>query len=156
MITNNPLSDFIEAIKLDIVNSIQEKGRYATGETIRKIEHVDEELRSILYGPAYIDALEFGRKPTSPGAPAGNPTVYDQIQIWAAAKGIPEFVSADGKQINVWRAITEKIHRYGYPGKPGVLTEPLSDENINNRLQETLDQIATLTATNVAQSLHIA
>lgn len=123
------LTDLINNIKTDVINSMQSKGRYATGETVAALETVVNDDTGQLLAPAYIDALELGRGPTSPGATAGDPPLIDKIKEWTAAKGI---------DINPY-AITKQIHKQGYPGKPGVLTEPLSDDNINMRVDEAME-----------------
>jgi len=63
----------------------------------------------------------------------GNPPMIQRIQQWCQAKGIPDKAA--------W-AIKKKIDKVGYPGKPGLLTEPLGDDNINQRLNETSSDIA--------------
>ena len=145
--SNNPLSDFVALIKEDLIHSLQSYKRVATGRTIEALEQVDEDRRSTLYGPEYIDNLEFGRKPTPEGTPAGDPTLVEAISNgWLQARGIPL-----GK---AW-AVANSIHKNGYSGTPGVLTTPLGDDNINKRLDETVNQLAELTAVEIADSLHI-
>lgn len=128
------LNNFIDAIKTDVINSIQANGRYATGQTVKELTPVISDNYAALLAPEYIDALEYGRKPTRPNAPTGDPTVFERIQEWCAAKGITDKGAA--------YAITKNIHKNGYPGKPGVLTEPLSDDNINAKLKILMEQIA--------------
>ncbi|MDR3551215.1 MAG: hypothetical protein P4L31_07420 [Candidatus Babeliales bacterium] len=137
------LNNIINAIKTDVINSMQAHGQYATGQSINQLETIVDGESGQLLAPFWIWALEFGRKPTSPGAAAGDPTLYQSICIWAAAKGIAEFSTNDkGEKINVWRAITAYIHKNGYPGKQGVLTEPLSDDNVNSRINEQMEVFA--------------
>lgn len=133
--SENPISDFIAAVKVDLVHSLQSHNRVASGKTIEAIEQVDEGEKSSLLVPKYVDYLEKGRPPTSPDAPKGDPTVFDQIQEWVAHKGIP---------IGAAWAITQNIHKNGYPGTPGVLTTPLSDDNLNKRADEAASNLADI------------
>lgn len=144
--SENPISDFIAAVKIDLVHSLQSNDRVASGKTVESINQVDLDGRSYLEANAYIENLEYGRPPTSPNAAKGNPTVFDEIQDWVISRGIP---------LGAAWAITKKIHEKGYPGTPGVLTTPLSEGNINNRLHKTMGDLADITAANVAESLHI-
>ncbi len=128
------LTDLINSLKTDVINSMQAKGRFASGETIAALEtaEIDEQIQ--LLAPWWIDALEVGRQPTSPNAPAGDPTVFEEIQKWIAAKGL---------DLNPY-AVTKNIHKKGYPGKPGVLTEPLYDYNVDQRATEAAENLASL------------
>lgn len=131
--TRQVLTDFLTAVRTDVVNSLQSNGRFATGETIANIEVEATDSDGQITAPWWIDALEVGRKPTSPGASAGDPPMIDRIKAWCAAKGIDEKAA--------W-AIKKSIDKKGYPGKPGVLTEPLSDDNINSKLNMAAELIA--------------
>jgi hypothetical protein len=144
--SNNPLADFIGLIKEDLIHSLQTNDRVASGKTIETLEQVDMDHRSYLEANAYIENLEFGRPPTSPDAPKGDPTLFDEIQEWVGTRGIP---------LGAAWAITQQIHEKGYPGTPGVLTTPLSEENINDRLDQTMGDLADITAANIAESLHV-
>lgn len=128
----------VDAIKIDVINSMQSTGRYATGQTIKQIETVERDGKVQLLAPDYVDILERGRGPTSPNAPRAEPSVYDRIKQWCAAKGI---------DTNAAYPITRAIHKYGYKSKPGVLTEPLSDDNINKRANEVAGKLANLLIT---------
>lgn len=130
---NQILSDLIEAIKTDVINSMQAKGRNATGETIAALESVLTPDNGQLLASWWIDALEVGRKPTSQGAIQGEPPMIDNIKAWCEAKGI---------DVSLAWAIKKSIDKNGYPGTPGVLTEPLSDDNVNMRLDEATSKMA--------------
>lgn len=127
------LTNFLTAVRTDVVNSMQASGRFATGETIANIDVEATDSDGQITAPWWIDALEKGRKPTSSGATAGDPPMIDRIKAWCAAKGIDDKAA--------W-AIKKSIDKKGYPGKPGVLTEPLSDDNINSKLDIALELIA--------------
>lgn len=148
------ITKFIDTLRVDVINSMQSSGQSATGQTAAQLQIYNDESDQTLTGPFWIDTLEFGRKPTKPGAPAGTPTVYENIVAWATAKGIPEFETNDkGQKINVWRAITAHIHKYGYEGKPGVLSAPLGDDNVNNRLADTMEQLASMEVENMIDTV---
>lgn len=126
------LTECINDIRNDVINSLQANGRYATGDTIANLVDTVGEDYAALFAPWWIDALEYGRKPTSPGAPTGDPTLFERIEAWIAAKGL---------DLNPY-AVTKKIHKYGYPGTPGILTEPLSDDSIDKHVSEAANIIA--------------
>ena len=150
------LNNILNNIKIDVINSLQANGQYATGQTISQLETITDGDSGQILAPFWIWALEYGRKPTSPGAAAGDPTLYQSICVWAAAKGIAEFSTNDkGETVNVWRAITAYIHKYGYAGKQGVLTEPLSDDNVNMRINEQMEIFADEQAKEVLDLINI-
>ncbi len=132
---NQILNDLITSIKTDVINSLQSKGRNATGETIANLTDVVADNYAALLAPWWIDALEVGRKPTSQGATQGTPPMIDNIKAWCEAKGI---------DVGFAWAIKKSIDKNGYPGKPGVLTEPLAlaDTHINNASQQLADNQA--------------
>ena len=132
---NDQLILFLELLKTDVINSMQANDRFATGQTVQQIMIVENDDNVQLQFPDYMMALETGRAPTSAGAMQGNPPMIGRIQQWCQAKGISDKAA--------W-AIKKSIDKKGYPGKAGILTEPLSDENINMRLDPTLDDMATL------------
>ncbi|HXP53146.1 MAG TPA: hypothetical protein VN922_24595 [Bacteroidia bacterium] len=134
MTTPQIISTALTAIRNDVINSLQANGRNATGETIAALEIALTESGGQLLAPWWIDALEVGRKPTSQGAVQGNPPMIERIKEWCAAKGIDSAAA--------W-AIKKSIDKYGYPGKPGVLTQPLelADAHINNALEEIAENL---------------
>lgn len=84
--------------------------------------------------PGYVQLLETGRKPTSANAVPGNPPMIQRIQQWCREKGIPDKAA--------W-AIKKSIDKHGYKGKPGILSIPLGDDNINSRLDILMPCIAS-------------
>jgi len=131
---NDQLIQFLELLKTDVINSMQANGRYATGQTAKEIIITIDGDSVQLQFPDYIMALETGRAPTGKDATPGNPPMIQRIMEWCQAKGI------SGKA--AW-AIKKSIDKKGYPGKPGILSEPLGDDNINLRLDPVMDDIAT-------------
>jgi hypothetical protein len=59
--------------------------------------------------------------------------MIDRIKQWCQAKGIPEQAA--------W-AIKKSIDKKGFPGTPGILSEPLGDANIDLRLSQNIAPIA--------------
>lgn len=140
------LTPVFDVIKEDVINSMHANNRVATGETMREIEVRLLPNKIQLLAPEYIDALEQGRKPTRSGAPASDPTLSERLKAWCRARGIDE---------NRRFAIARKIHREGYKGTPGVLTEPLSDQNVNSRMDEALGKASQLMAKEFADTLKV-
>ena len=142
--TDQILAEIATSIGTDVINSMQAKGRYATGQTARQIETVSSPGTAKLLAPDYIDHLEKGRSPTSSNPKPGDPPMIERIKAWCAAKGIPDKAA--------W-AIKKNIDKYGYKGKPGVLSEPLSDENINLRVTQGMDKLTDTLLPKIAESL---
>lgn len=140
------LTDLITGLKTDVINSMQSKGKYATGETVANLTDAVSNDYAALFAPWWIDALEVGRKPTSQGAQPGTPPMIDNIKAWCLAKGIP---------IGAAWAIKKNIDKVGYPGKPGVLTEPLSDDNVNARVNVACELISQIQGERVAELFNV-
>jgi hypothetical protein len=131
--TNDHLTTFLESLKTDVINSMQANGKYATGQTAGQITIEGDGDKMQLQLPAYMQTLENGRAPTGKNATAGSPPIIDRIKQWCQAKGIPDKAA--------W-AIKKSIDKNGYKGVPGILTEPLGDDNINLRLNQAADPMA--------------
>lgn len=144
--SHEPLSQLLESLKTDVINSMQAKGRYATGQTANHITIVTDGNKAQLQVPAYMQALETGRGPTTKNATQGNPPMLQRIQQWCRAKGLPDKAA--------W-AIKKSIDKKGYKGTTGILTEPLSNENINLRLSPLLETLVAETTEQILNSLNI-
>jgi hypothetical protein len=131
--TNDHLTTFFESLKTDVINSMQANGKYATGQTAGQITIEGDGDKMQLQLPAYMQALENGRAPTGKNAAAGSPPMIDRIKQWCQAKGIPDKAA--------W-AIKKSIDKNGYKGVPGILSEPLGDDNINLRYGQVADMMA--------------
>ena len=129
---NQIISDFLNNLKTDLISSLRSKG-ITTTQTIDQIKITADGDRQQLQVPGYLQVLEKGRGPTGKNAPTGNPPMIQRIQQWCRDKGIPEKAA--------W-AVKKKIDKAGYPAKPGILTDPLGNDNINARLNESSAQIA--------------
>lgn len=123
----------LETLKADIINSMQAAGANATGQTAKTLTITQADASFQLQIPGYMQLLETGRPPTSANPVVGDPPMIQRIQAWCQAKGIPDKAT--------W-AIKRSIDKNGYKGKPGVLSEPLGDDNINLRLDPVLEAIA--------------
>jgi hypothetical protein len=130
---NKPLTTFLESLKTDVLHSMQAKGKVATGQTARDITVEGNGNKARLQVPGYLYILETGRAPTGKNAAPGNPPMIERIKQWCQAKGIP------GKA--AW-AVKRSIDKKGYKGTPGLLSEPLGDDNINLRLNQLTGDIA--------------
>jgi hypothetical protein len=136
----------LENLKTDVLTSLQSKGSTATGQTEQQIKTINNGNNIQLQLPAYLLELEKGRGPTSKNATLGNPPMIQRIQQWCRAKGIPDKAA--------W-AIKKKIDKVGYPGKPGILSEPLGIDNINLRLNQSLQKMADNITTEILNNLPI-
>jgi len=130
---NQGLINFLELLKTDVINNLQANGKYASGKTAEQITIVEDPGRLQLQLPGYLEILETGRGPTSANAVPGNPPMIQRIQEWCQAKGIPDKAA--------W-AIKKSIDKKGYKGVPGIISEPLGDDNIHQRLNPVLDDMA--------------
>jgi hypothetical protein len=144
--TNDILNDFISSLKTDLINSLQANGKIATGQTASQINITAYSSSIKLDLPAYLLILEKGRGPTGKNALPGNPPMIQRIQQWCDAKGIPGSAA--------W-AIKKHIDKVGYPGKPGLVSLPLGDDNINLRLSQFLPAVADNISTQIINALSI-
>jgi len=133
------LSEVTGSLATDLRRSLKEKDRYATGETDRQIETRQTEDTSQLVGPSHIYDLEFGKK-------KGTLPSEERIKAWCQARGI------DLKRVDSIRA---KIYLRGYRGRQGVITNPLSDSNINNTLNDKLNRLADLVTQSVSDQIKV-
>ncbi|MGZ3764361.1 MAG: hypothetical protein ACXVB0_06105 [Mucilaginibacter sp.] len=134
------MNQFLQSLKTDVIHSMQAKGKYATGQTAQDITIEGDSEKMQLQLPAYMQALESGRAPTGKNALPGNPPMIERIKQWCQAKGIPDKAA--------W-AIKKSIDKYGYKGTPGILSDPLGDDNINLRLNQITCPMADLFATQI-------
>jgi hypothetical protein len=141
---NKLLTNFLESLKTDVINSMQANGRIGSGQTAQQILIVQDDDKVQLQLPDYMMALEKGRGPTGKNAIQGNPPMIERIQSWCQAKGISDKFA--------W-AIKKSIDKKGYPGKPGLLSEPLSIENIAARLDPALNEMADEISKNLVKKL---
>jgi len=147
--TNDPMTNdltaVLENIKTDLLNSLQSKG-VASSQTAQQITVTNTDNGAQLQIPGYLQIVETGRGPTSKNPVAGNPPMIVRILQWCREKGIPDKAA--------W-AIKKKIDKQGFPGKPGILTEPLSDANINQRLGPALEQMADNLSTQILNAINL-
>jgi len=117
----------------DLRQSIETSGRRASGATQESIEYKvtregDVFVLEVL-GAKHIFALERGRGPTQGGSGDGE-SLYERILKWINDKPI----QSDLKRESLAFLIARKIHREGYKGRQGVLTNVINDD-LNQRLE---------------------
>ncbi len=142
--TNDALSNFLDSLKTDVINSLQANGKIATGQSAQQITIVNDGDKAQLQLPGYMQLLETGRAPTGSSPIAGNPPMIDRIKQWCAAKGIPDKAA--------W-AIKKSIDKKGYQGVPGILSEPLGEDNINLRLSPAAEDTASEAMQNILDAI---
>jgi len=138
------LTNFLESLKTDVINSMQANGRIGSGQTIQQILIVEGDDKVQLQLPGFMMVIENGRGPKGKNAVQGNPPMIQRIQSWCQAKGISDKLA--------W-AIKKSIDKKGYPGKPGIISGPLSADNINSRLNPILDEMASSVAKELATTI---
>jgi hypothetical protein len=143
---NDNLTTFLESLKADVIHSLQANGKMATGQTVQQITVTNDGNGGQLQLPAYIQLLETGRGPTSSNPVPGNPPMIDRIKAWCEAKGLPDKAA--------W-AIKKSIDKNGFKGIPGILSEPLGDDNINLRLNPATENIADVIAQQILDSFTV-
>lgn len=140
----NGLEAFLNLLKNDVLNSMQAMGKAADAQTIDQMAVTKTSTGFQLELPGFLQILETGRAPTGKNAQTSNPPMIDRIKEWCLEKGIPE------KQ--AW-AIKKSIDKNGFKGKPGLLSNPLSAENIKHRVDPVLDQLASIIGMQITVSL---
>jgi len=140
-------ADFLESLKADLLASLQSHGKFATGQTAQQITVTINGNNAQLQVPGYLPLLETGRAPTSPNAQLSDPPMIERIQQWCNAKGIPA---------NAAWAIKKSIDKNGYKGIPGLLSNPLSNDNINQHLEPLLENIAANIITQIEKAIGVA
>jgi len=125
---NLETQQLLQNIQTDLITSLQSQNVNTQNITITTDGNTAQ-----LNIPSYLQIVETGRGPTPKNAQPGNPPMIQRIQQWCREKGIPDKAA--------W-AIKKKIDKLGYPGKPGLLSGPLSDANITARVDESSEQMA--------------
>lgn len=142
----NGLESFLELLKTDIIHSLQANGKMTTGRAAEQITISGEGNRAQLQLPGYMLLLEKGRGPTMPNALPGNTPMIERIKAWCDAKGIPAEAA--------W-AIKKSIDNKGFKGIPGLLSQPLSESNINLRLDPAVEEIADAIVQHLIDSVYL-
>ena len=143
--TNDHITNLITSLKTDLINSLQSKG-ITSDQTISQIKTINNGNQQQLQIPGYLQIVEKGRGPTGSNPIPGDPPMIQRIQQWCREKGIPDKAA--------W-AIKTKIDKVGYAAKPGTLSQPLGDENITNRLDQSAEQITEELITQILNSINI-
>lgn len=132
-----PLKKVTDSLGEDVVQSLKDKDRYATGDTAKAIKSEQKIDSAQLTAPGYIQDLEFGKK-------KGELPSESKIRRWCEARGISP---------NRVDSIRAKIYLKGYKGRAGVLTDPLSTANINATIDRVLEQVAVLVTSQINKEL---
>ena len=116
----------------------KEAGRFADS-----IEYKADDNVLIIWGSPFISVLWKGRRPTSSGAKAGNPTLKQIIRKWIDEKGIVPYdnINRDSLAFLITRSIHEKgTLLYQKGGKENPFNKVLTDSSINNLLSLLTDK----------------
>ena len=143
--TSDQLTVLLEALKTDIVNSLQANEISSPGQTAKQFSITTNGNSAQLQRPGFIQLPETGRWPTGSNAVPGDQPMIQRIQQWCREKSIPDKAA---------RAIKKSIDKNGYKGKPGLLPEPLSDNNINRRITPVMESIATILSNHFLDGLN--
>ena len=141
------LTDFAERTILGIRTNLETLNATGRGpmDTTGKMKNslgfrIDAEGLTIFSSEKYFTVVETGRKPTSPGASAGSPTVRENIENWIVAKGItPDGITVKSLAYLISRKIHEEgslLYRQG--GKSGVISNEINDKRIKEGLTDQL------------------
>lgn len=98
------LEQFAAALKADIIPVVKRFGS--------SIESEVSEYSLQITGSPFIPVLIYGRRPTSPNAPKGNPTFQEIILSWIQEKGIQSHTKGQSQLSLSW-AISQYIHTHG-------------------------------------------
>lgn len=142
------IEDIFKKFGEDILKDMQSKIPKASGRTADSLELIVSPTGFEIKGDAHIQALVDGRKPTSSGAKAGNPTLREQILDWIKTKGItPNEPSMSQESLAF--VIARSIHENGYKGKKDMFKGVLSD----NIIKQIEDSILLSKSTEITSSI---
>lgn len=149
MTNKEAIQNFLNDRRLDIIAKMNR----ATGETERSLRVNAGEDYGYLIAPAHIVTLDKpGRRPTSPGAQKGNPTLRESLMVWIQARGIQPRPGQTRESLAY--AMAKTIHEKGnklYREKraTGVLTETITEEQFS----ELVDQLAEVNLIEVSSRI---
>ena len=82
------LSDELQQLKQELVSSITQAGKSATGRTVNAIQVFASGKRGRLEAPSHLFTLETGRGPARGGS-SDKQQFIENLKAWIVAKGIP-------------------------------------------------------------------
>lgn len=125
----------------------------ASGRTSQSIHAVATDSEVDILADRHIWALEDGRSPTSSGASASEPNLFDRIKEWMQYRSA--FSGLEGKEKDsVAYAITKKIHREGWrPTLDKPLTNVIDKIDVDVLLRELVASQATIYNDRVVKSV---
>lgn len=122
--------EIIKQFGNDLVRDIKKAIPVATGRTRDSVRIEFRKNGFDIYVGAQVGAIINGRKPTSPGAVAGTPTLQQEILQWMRAKSITPRESNMTIESLSW-AISKSIHQKGYPGKGNIFKDVLTKSRLD-------------------------
>lgn len=145
IIVNNFAQRLIEGIKTNIrTKRVTEFGSMnASGKMADSLKYKWDGKTLVIYSTEkYFTVLETGRKPTSPSAKKGNPTLRELIEIWLDQK--PIAVQGITKKSLAY-LIARDIHQNGSKlyqrgGNSGVISDYINDKYVKDNLTDKLFQ----------------
>ena len=131
--TKDHLQSFLQSLKTDLISSLQARGKNVSSQTVNQLVIAEDGDVLTLQIPGYLQLLETGRGPTGKNAIPGNLPMIQRVQQWCRKKGIPDKAA--------W-AIKKSIDKKGFKGVDGIISGPLSEENISTRLNPVMERMA--------------
>ena len=126
-------------IALRLQTNLKKYNRYASGDTEKSIESVAETNRLRILARKHIETLEYGRRPTTGTNVLPSREFVEAIRRWISAKGLA---------LNAF-AVARNIHKKGFKGTPGVLTDVINED----LFKEIADEIGNEYRINIIKSL---
>ena len=130
----NILSKYGERIIELIKQSMIDNNRTTTGKTADSLRYeVSNENVLTIFGSPVLEALEFGREPSSS---SGGEGFFDELREWATIK-----IDSSVTDSTVF-AIYKKINEQGFEGTDGLLSLPINQgvDELNAELSAELTQ----------------
>jgi hypothetical protein len=145
------LTQFMEAVKQEVIAAQKASGHVATGKSISsyetEVKRVGPMYSGILYGVGYSKYAVGGRGP-------GKFPPIDDIQIWAEAKGIIEASMKDYKKRSIAFAIAKKISERGTSNR-GVSEVELLNEITERRIKALINSLFATTEKEITKQVRV-
>lgn len=148
--------EFLALLISRISNNIRRRSAGSTGATARRLRAEATSEVGTLFGPDYIEALEFGRGPTRRGN-QGGPTLRQRIEAWIEVARIRPRDDITIQQLAF--LITRKIHEQGTRlfitrSQSGILTEAITQQVINEFAANLADRNLTAITTQLSRAFN--
>lgn len=129
---NNQLIAFLGAIKSDIIHALQENSIAHAGQIAKQITVDGSLVHAKLQLPGYLQFIKTGKSPGKATAAQLKPPVMQRLKHSQRKKGI---------SANAVPEIEQAIKGPGLEPQPSIISSPLSEININSRLNPCLNEI---------------